>query len=413
MDKKSALEIAVIGAGPVGLALAVHAARALPQARITLFDARAAEGDVSRDARTLALSLASVHMLQRLGAWKADAAQPILEVHVSQQGPTLAAALGGRLGAALGEPVLHIRAVDEGVPQLGAVLSYGAIVEPLQRAWMAAAARDPQRLVSRFGTAVAALKNKTSAVELDAGIVENFDLAIVAEGGVFADQARKALVHDYRQTAWVGQVTFEDEPATGSPGNATTRPAGVAFERFTRNGPAALLPLRDGRAALVWCVNSDDDPVRELDDAQRVAVLNQLFHPSVGKIASVSRLKSFALGLNAERTLTDGRIVRIGNAAQTLHPVAGQGLNLGLRDGFALVRALSPGAGIDAALRHIEWQRAPDRWAMIAATDFLARSFTWRLPGAASARALGLAGLQGLRPVKSALARQMMFGSGL
>ena len=413
MDKKSALDIAVIGAGPVGLALAVHAARALPQARITLFDARAAEGDVSRDARTLALSLASVHMLQRLGAWKADAAQPILEVHVSQQGPTLAAALGGRLGAALGEPVLHIRAVDEGVPQLGAVLSYGAIVEPLQRAWMAAAARDPQRLVSRFGTAVAALKNKTSAVELDAGIVENFDLAIVAEGGVFADQARKALVHDYRQTAWVGQVTFEDEPATGSPGNATTRPAGAAFERFTRNGPAALLPLRDGRAALVWCVNSDDDPVRELDDAQRVAVLNQLFHPSVGKIASVSRLKSFALGLNAERTLTDGRIVRIGNAAQTLHPVAGQGLNLGLRDGFELVRALSQRTEIDAALRHIEWQRAPDRWAMIAATDFLARSFTWRLPGAASARALGLAGLQGLRPVKSALARQMMFGSGL
>ena len=411
MDKKSALEIAVIGAGPVGLALAVHAARALPQARITLFDARAAEGDVSRDARTLALSLASVHMLQRLGTWNADAAQPILEVHVSQQGPTLAAALGGRLGAALGEPVLHIRAVDEGVPQLGAVLSYGAIVEPLQRAWMAAAARDPQHLVSRFGTAVAALKNKTSAVELDAGIVENFDLAIVAEGGVFADQARKALVHDYRQTAWVGQVTFEDEPATGSPGNATTRPAGVAFERFTRNGPAALLPLRDGRAALVWCVNSDDDPVRELDDAQRVAVLNQLFHPSVGKIASVSRLKSFALGLNAERTLTDGRIVRIGNAAQTLHPVAGQGLNLGLRDGFELVRALSQRTEIDAALRHIEWQRAPDRWAMIAATDFLARSFTWRLPGAASLRATGLAALQRLGPLKSALARQMMYAT--
>ena len=74
--------------------------------------------------------------------------------------------------------------------------------------------------------------------------------------------------------------------------------------------------------------------------------------------------------------------MRIGNAAQTLHPVAGQGLNLGLRDAFELVHALRGAADVDAALRRIEWARAPDRWAMIAATDFLARSFTWQLPGA-------------------------------
>ncbi len=130
----------------MGLALAVHAARALPEARITLFDARPLEGDLSRDGRTLALSLASVQMLERLGAWNGAAAQPILEVHVSQQGPSLAAALGGRLGAALGEPELRIRAAEEGVPMLGAVLSYGAIVEPLQRAWLTAVARAPDRL---------------------------------------------------------------------------------------------------------------------------------------------------------------------------------------------------------------------------------------------------------------------------
>ncbi len=160
----------------------------------------------------------------------------------------------------------------------------------------------------------------------------------------------------------------------------------------------------------MWCVASDDDPVRDLDDAQRVAVLNQLFHPAVGRIATVSPLKSFALGLNAERTLTDGRIVRIGNAAQTLHPVAGQGLNLGLRDGFDLVQALARSADVNAVLRQLEWQRAPDRWAMIAATDFLARSFTWVLPGAASARAIGLAALQRAGPLKSVLARRMMYG---
>ncbi|MFZ2650965.1 MAG: FAD-dependent monooxygenase [Burkholderiaceae bacterium] len=401
-----ALDLAVIGAGPVGLALAVHAARALPQARITLFDARAEQGDVSRDARTLALSLASVQQLERLGAWSEAAAQPILEVHVSQHGLSLAAALGARLGRRLGidlgDAALRIRAADEGVPMLGAVLGYCAIVEPLQRAWTAATARDPQRLSSRFSTPVAALKNRPGGVEVDAGIVESFDLAVVAEGGVFADQARKALVVDYRQTAWVGKVGFEHPPSAAA--------AGVAFERFTRHGPAALLPLRDGRAALVWCVGSDDGPVRKLSDAQRIAVLNELLHRDAGRIVSITALDSFALGLNAERTLTDGRIVRIGNAAQTLHPVAGQGLNLGLRDAFDLVRALARDADVEATLRKLEWQRVPDRWAMIATTDFLARSFTWALPGAASARAIALGLLQRAPPLKSALARQMMHG---
>jgi 2-octaprenyl-6-methoxyphenol hydroxylase len=104
--------------------------------------------------------------------------------------------------------------------------------------------------------------------------------------------------------------------------------------------------------------------------------------------------------------------VRIGNAAQTLHPVAGQGLNLGLRDAAELVHALrrcTPD-GLPALLRRLEWARGPDRWSMIVATDFLARSFTWRWPGLPAARGLGLAVLQALPPLKSALARQMMFG---
>jgi 2-octaprenyl-6-methoxyphenol hydroxylase len=310
--------------------------------------------------------------------------------------------LPDRLADVLGEPELRIRAIDEAVPLLGAVLSYGSIVAPLQQAWLAAEALEPRRLHSRFGQAVAALKNLENGVEIDAGIAERFDLAIVAEGGVFSDQARKAVTHDYGQTAWVGKVTFED---------SSGRAKGVAFERFTRHGPAALLPLKEGGAGLVWCVPSDDDPVRELNDAQRIAVLNNIFHPATGRIASISPLKSFALGLNAERTLTDGRTVRIGNAAQTLHPVAGQGLNLGLRDAFELVQSLSRNPDVDAVLRKLEWQRGPDRWAMIAATDFLARSFTWKLPGAGAARGLGIAALQFLGPVKSALARQMMFGS--
>jgi 2-octaprenyl-6-methoxyphenol hydroxylase len=415
----STLNIAVIGAGPVGLALALHAARALPESNVTLFDARPTDKDVSGDPRTLALSLGSVQILQRLGAWRADSAQPILEVHVSQQPPSSLASLPflpAFIGERLGEPELRIRAIDEAVPMLGAVLSYGAIVAPLQQAWMAAEAAEPRRLRSRFGTPVAALKTlqdgdgtrggigagASTGVEVDAGIAECFDLAVVAEGGVFADQARKAITHDYAQTAWVGKVRFEG----GSAGRAN----GVAYERFTRHGPAALLPLKEGGAGLVWCVPSDDDPVAELNDAQRVTVLNSIFHAAVGRVESVSALKRFPLGLNAERTLTDGRSVRIGNAAQTLHPVAGQGLNLGLRDAFELVQALARNPDVSAVLRQLEWQRGPDRWAMIAATDFLARSFTWKLPGAGAARGLGIAALQALAPLKSALARQMMFG---
>ena len=393
------LNLAVIGAGPVGLALALKAAQTLPTAKIALFDARPLEKDVSADARTLALSLGSVQILERLGAWNADAAQSILEVHVSQQPPSLS----GPLANLIGEPEVRIRAADEGVALLGAVLSYGGIVAPLQKAWEAAVAADamtPQpRLSSRFGVPVAALKPARNGVEVDAAIAETFDLAVVAEGGVFSGQVRKTVAHDYKQTAWVGTVVLK---------NALP---GVAFERFTRHGPAALLPLKDGRAALVWCVNSDDDPVAGLDDAQRLTVLNTIFHRDVGEVTALSPLKQFALGLNAERTLTEGRTVRIGNAAQTLHPVAGQGLNLGLRDAFELVTALSKSADIDAVLRRLEWQRGPDRWAMIAATDFLARSFTWKLPGAGTARGLGLAALQALGPVKSFVARQMMFGS--
>ncbi len=399
------LHLAVIGAGPVGLSLALHAAVALPLAQVTLFDSRALEHDLSADARTLALSLGSVQLLQRLGAWPSDAAQPILEVHVSQQPPTL----GPLVGALVGEPEVRIRAVDEAVAMLGAVLGYGEIVAPLQRRWVELQSREPQRLHSRFGSRVNGLKNRPGAVEVDSAIAESFDLAVVAEGGVFAgvpahgvDRPGASIGHDYAQTAWVGQVGFDP---------AAPAPRGVAFERFTRHGPVALLPRKDGRAALVWCVASADDPVRELSDAQRIAVLNATLHRSAGRVADITPLKPFALGLSAQRSLTDGRSVRIGNAAQTLHPVAGQGLNLGLRDAHELVRALQRSRDIDAVLRRLEWQRAPDRWAMIAATDFLARSFTWKLPGAGAARGLGMALLQAAGPVRSVLARRMMYGS--
>lgn len=388
--------VAIVGAGPVGLTLALLLASRTHHTEVCVFDARPLDRDVSADARTLALSLGSVQLLQRLAAWDAARAAPIRVVHVSQQPPTA------------GQASVTMTAEDLGCSMLGAVAPYGSIVAPLQRAWLHRVAQTPARFSARFGTPVAAIKALGhDRVEVDAGVAEVFDLAVVAEGGVFADQTRRAVAHDYRQTAWVGSVQLSDDA-----------PQGVAFERFTRHGPVALLPLppREGlvRAALVWCVPSDDDPVHDLDDAQRIAVLNSVFAREAGRIVALEApLKAFALGLNAQRTLVDAgaSIVRIGNAAQTLHPVAGQGLNLGLRDAHALCDALRDAPTVAQALRRVEWQRAPDRWALIAGTDFLARSFTWGWPGFGAARGAALAVLDRVTPAKRWLARQFMHGS--
>ncbi len=406
-----ALNIAVIGAGPVGLALALEASARLPAARITVFDALPADRDVSSDPRALALSLGSIHILERLGLWQSlrAAAAPIRRVHVSQQQPGLSL-LGLGRGDAQG---LWIDAREQRVAQLGAVAHYGAIVAPMRAAWLALCAHQPQRHVARWGTKVSALKalpNQPAEIEDEQGVVETFDLAVVAEGGVFAEQSRRAIQRDYHQTAWVGTVTLEGGEA------------GTAFERFTPQGPLALLPLpslpspagdKTRRASLVWCVARDGDDVASLSEAQRLTILGYLLPPEVGQLVGLSPLKSFALGLNAERHLVQGRSVRIGNAAQTMHPVAGQGLNLGLRDARSLVDALrrfGSGAKVDAALGQMARERAPDRWLLMGTTDFLARSFTWDVPGLTTLRSMALAGLQHVPWLKSGLARQMMFG---
>lgn len=393
------VRLGVVGAGPVGLSLALMAQARWPEATITVYDSRPTGPHIADDARTLALSLGSVQAFERLGVWPAiqPLSAPILAVHVSQRQP----ALLGLLRPRDQEPALWLRASEQRVPMLGAVAPYGAIVMPLRLAWQQCCEREPSRCVARFGTPVNGIAQKDGQVELDAGVVEQHDLVVIAEGGVFAEQSRKAVHRDYHQTAWVGEVHLQ---------GAT---AGVAFERFTTSGPLALLPLpgETGRAALVWCVDRADDPVPALDTAQRITVLNSLLPAQAGKVVTLSALKGFPLGLNAERTLVQGRCVRIGNAAQTLHPVAGQGMNLGLRDAHEMVRGLAGAADLDAALRRLEWQRAPDRWGMIAATDFLARSFTWQWPGLTTLRGAGLSVLSRVPLLQQALSRQMMFGA--
>ena len=275
---RTAWRVAVIGAGPVGLALALHGSRLMPQACFTVYDARPAERDIAADPRTLALAEGSVMFLRRLGCWPAELAAPITSVHVSQVPPSP------------GQPQVLIDAASLGVAQLGAVLSYGALVAPLQQAWLQAVAAEPARLAMRFGTPVHSVETSGAEAVLRVegeGAARPHDLAVVAEGGVFAEQARKALRHDYKQTAWVGTVVLDGGEAGGASGAH-----GRAYERFTRQGPAALLPLPPlpssppgrHRAALVWCVDAGDDPVRALDASQRLAVLNTLFPAEAGRI---------------------------------------------------------------------------------------------------------------------------------
>lgn len=383
------LDIAIVGAGPVGLAVACAAARALPQARLQLFDAQPIDGTPRPDGRTLALSLGSIQWLRRLDCWPQAQAEPMHEVSVSQLSP--------------GRTELRLRALEMGVPQLGAVLPYTALQQAQQRAWLRLVAAEPARLRTRGGQAVQALKALPGgAVELDAGIAERFDLVVQAEGGVFGDQAAKPWRRDYAQTAWVGHASLG--PAW---------PRGLAVERFTRDGPLAVLPLpdQDGRrrAALVWCTAPD-----ETAEALSLARLRALLPREVAGDQAITGLetafKPFPLGLNAEPQPLAGRVLRIGNAAQTLHPVAGQGLNLGLRDAHELVVQLRDATTLDEALRRCVRRRAPDRLALLATTDLLARVFAVDAAPLTLAREAGLRLLQAVPPLRHGLARQLMFG---
>lgn len=395
-----ALKLAVIGAGPVGLALALLVASRLPAAHITLFDARAADAPLAGDGRTLALSQGSVQLLQRLGAWPSAAAEPIARVHVSQVPP--------------GRAEVWLSAAEHGLPQLGAVLGYGALVQCLQTQWLQTQAASPRRLHTRMGQAVAEVVAREGRVLVDAGIAEPFDLVVLAEGGLFDQQAPQALHRNHAQRAWAGTVRL------------AAPHEGVAYERFTREGPLALLPLPNGagglpQASLVWCVSDVQEaphagaaqgPTSEPAGSAQpsLELLNALLPAAAPRVAALGALARFKLGLNAHASLVQGRTVRIGNAAQTLHPVAGQGLNLGLRDAWSLVESLHHARDLDAALGRISWVRGADRFSLIATTELLARAFTVRSPLVAGARNLALAALQAAPPLKRALTRHLVFG---
>lgn len=372
-------DVAICGAGPVGLALAAFLVRrGVAGQRIALIDGKAL-GQAISDPRSIALSWGSVQLLQEVGAWPLPAT-PIHQIHVSRR---------GFFGRSLMDRLEH------DVPALGYVTRYGAVVDALARICDAAsvAVLRPARVQALDE------QNDVAVLQLDDGRTVRAQVAVQAEGGVFNEQHVRARSRDYEQSAVIARLTV-DRPI-----------AHRAFERFTDEGPLALLP-EDGpdghQYALVWCVRPErSGAILDLGDAAFLAQLNDAFGTRLGSFKSVSPRVAFPLGLNAEARATS-RTVAIGNAAQTLHPVAGQGLNLGLRDAAVLARHLARGAAPAAITGFLE-DRTADRRLTIGLTDTMARAFVGTGP-LQSLLGLGLATLDLAKPARLLLADLMMFG---
>lgn len=371
-------DIAICGAGPVGLALALMLVkRGANASRIALIDAKSLE-QVNKDPRSLALSYGSTQILEDVGAWP-FASDPIHDIHVSRRGH-------------FGRTV--ITREEYGVPALGYVTRYGAIVTAL------AAAVRQTAIVSLRPVHVTSSMEREDSVEIRFADGKSVTAGIMvqAEGGVFSEQDAKSIRRDYEQTAIIAHVT------------ASAPVSYRAFERFTDEGPLALLPQDDGYA-LVWCARpATASRLYTLSDAEFLAELGTAFGTRVGRFTSVTPRITYPLGLNAHPAASM-RTVAIGNAAQTLHPVAGQGLNLGLRDAVVLAHLLARDPAPDNLLRFVT-ERQTDRKVTISLTDTLARVFSSAPAGTLPQSALGfsLALVDTVPAAKRLLAEQFMFG---
>ncbi|MEO8186256.1 MAG: FAD-dependent monooxygenase [Burkholderiaceae bacterium] len=382
--------IAVLGGGPVGLALALLLAKRA--VRSVVFDARSVE-QASADRRLLALSLGSLQTLASIielpTAAHAPVLAPIRTVIVSSVGQFGRAVIGER---------------DVGAEMLGATIRYGDLIHVLS------AAAEAATLISvRRPLKVEMVRQSPSDVEIELQGEQSFTapLALSAEGfgtEPVASAQYSALVADL---------------------DVTGIESGRACERFTRDGPLALLPLPSHAAsgaqkmALVWCMSSmQADRRGSLGDEEFLAELcSQLGERNLRVVALQSR-KRFPLHERARNNLVDHRIAYLGNAAQTLHPVAGQGLNLGLRDGAVLADLIGAVyAAVDAsdhnpisALHAYAQSRRADRAAIVALTRTAPALFSTRFAPIALARSIALTALSVVPNLRREFARLLMFG---
>jgi 2-octaprenyl-6-methoxyphenol hydroxylase len=352
--------VLIVGGGPAGMALALGLYQRGVRARIV--DARP-RGAATSDARILALAHGSRLILESLGVWRDIPHTPIATIHVSH---------AGGLGRAV------MRAAEENVPALGYVLSAGDLAAALDKA-VAAAGID-------------------YADETPAPAEPNAPLVVHAEGRI--DDAADLKTRDYGQHAVICM-------ARGAAPHGNT-----AWERFTPAGPVALLPCRDEYAVVLTCPAADSERIAALDDAAFLARLQARFGPRVRLTAAGPR-HVYPLGLRVRRQPVEGREVWIGNAAQTLHPVAGQGFNLALRDIIELADTLTdaPDPGDPLLLARYAAGRRIDRAATVGFTDGLVRLFSNDFAPLRHLRGAGLLALDLCPPARSFLARRMMFGA--
>ena len=384
-SSNASVDVQIIGGGPVGLACAAWCLQKFPELSLHLID-RNPQNDndiVASDTRGIALSHGSKLLLDTIQAWPIDSCA-IHSVHVSHVGQ-------------FGRALMTRDELDQ--EALGHIVRYRGIHLALREAL-----RQMQKSAPHF-------------IWQHTGPDEGQDHArarciVHAEGGLFAQQDWVESGRDYQQSALVGLVEVE---------NAQPH---HAWERFTSEGPLALLPSHHGSNVLnmVWCSSpATAERLNGISDADFLREVQSTFGSRVGQFKSIRDRRLYPLGLNYRKEIVQGNEVWIGNAAQALHPVAGQGLNLGLRDAYLLAEQLSSlfskqthttksRNAIDNALYEYSLSRQADRKATIGITDFLARVFTSPLTPVIAARGAALSLLQWLPTVKTGLARQMMFG---
>ena len=381
-------DLLIVGGGPVGLTLAL--ALADSGLAIALADARPRLA-AAADPRILALAHGSRLTLERLGVWgelsSASPPTPIRHIHVSQQG-------------GLGRT--RLAAADYGVPALGYVLSAGELARALDRA--VAARGIPVLAASPVTDLAPGAEDVLATLEGEHAGPRAARLVACAEGGIGpSGQAGTAEIasRDYDQHALITLAT----PAGGH--------GHVAWERFTPDGPIALLPCGERYAVVHTASPAEAETLLALDDGAYLERLAGHFAGRVRFTAAEPRL-AYPLGLRYRHQPVGRRTVWLGNAAQTLHPVAGQGFNLALRDVWALAELLlrhSGDPGDARLLARYGAGRGFDRRATIGFTDALVRVFSNDFAPLRHARGAGLLALDLLPPLRHFVAKRMMFGA--
>jgi 2-octaprenyl-6-methoxyphenol hydroxylase len=377
------VDVAIIGAGPVGMTLALALAGG-PQ-RVLLIDSRP-RGASAGDPRALALSHGTRQLLERIKAWNNAAGTPIHDIHVSQR-------------KGFGRTVID--AAQYGVPALGYVMRYRDLASALATALDARI--DAGQLLDNCQVTGIDIRSEGALLTITRnGETRQISTQLIvhAEGTPGNDPAVE--VRDYHQHAVLAEV----RPTPGHNHRA--------WERFTADGPLALLPLGQDYSLVFTVPPGKAAQLLQLDDTAFLAALRSQFGSRLDFTATGPR-SSFPLALRVRTQLTTQRQVWIGNCAQTLHPVSGQGFNLGLRDAWELAETLlahhNGDAGDPAPLAAYARGRKLDRSGSAGFTDGIVRLFSNDLPPLRFARGLGLLALDLYPPLRHFVAKRMIWGA--